>query len=372
MACICVPEQALSRDDLWQVLDRVVPRANGGHKFKIRSAIESWAPQPAQHYQQPAAAVSAAATAGGSAASTPAPAPYYPPAAVAATGGGWAVSAPAPAPYSPPGVPVQMPAGGGWGSPAPAPYTPPPSAVTQAVVVDSLGTPAGGGMPVAATVVGGYTGHAPSQAPAQTPPPYNAQPQPQAGMCIQCGKRPVYTDLRTGQKHQYCGKRCAGEAKAGRPPAAAAISTGAGTGTGQLGMPPGGAAPMLHHQQPQQPQSARQTSMCATCGVKPANPPHRFCGRTCAAAQPAVGGGAVRSVRAGGGVLSASIMHPTADPGMCSFCNKRPVVQGHPFCGRSCANIAQQAGWVDGKPPGPAAHFARLEPDLTQVRSTYI
>ena len=228
-------------------------------------------------------------------------------------------------------------------------------------------------MPVAVAVVDRYTGSAPSQAPGQTPPPYNV-PQPQAGMCIQCGQRPVFTDLRTGQKHQYCGLRCAGEARSGRPPAAAATRAGGGRGTGQLGMPPGGAAPMLHHHQPQQPQSSRQTPMCATCGVKPANPGHRFCGRTCAAgraARPAAGGGPVGSVP-GGGVLSASIMHPTSDPGMCSFCNTRPVAQGHPFCGRGCANAATQAGWVDGKPPSPAAHFAQLEPDLTQVRSTYI
>eukprot|EP01043_Picozoa_sp_COSAG02_P071234 COSAG02_NODE_12934_length_1470_cov_1.657914_2_plen_318_part_01 len=318
----------------------MVPKSKGGHKLKIRGAIQSWTPQTAQYGQAPAAAVPAPATAGGWAASAPAPAPYTPPGVVAATGGGWGATTPAPVPYSPPAAATQMPTGGGWGL-APAAYTPPPGTVTQAVVVDSSVTSAAVGMPVAATVIGGNTRSAPGQAAGPTLPPYNAQPQPQAGMCIQCGARPVFTDLRTGQRHQYCGKRCAGDARAGRPPAAAAISAGAGGATAQLGMPPGGAAPMPHHHQPQQPQP--QAPMCATCGVKPANPPHPYCGRRCAAGQPVAGGAAGGSVPQTG-VLSASIMHPAAAPGMCLFCNKRPAVQGHPFCGRSCANIAQQAG----------------------------
>jgi hypothetical protein len=319
----------------------VVPQNKGGHKLKIRSAVKAWASQPTAtpYGQAPAAAVPAVAT-----------------------GGGWAPSAPAP--YSPPvAVAVQSQAAGGWGSPAPAPYASPPAAVMQAVVVDS---PAGVGSPVAATVVGATTGSVPGQ----VSPPYNAQLQPQAGICTQCGARPVFTEPQTGRQHQYCGKRCAGDARAGRPPAAAAGGAGSAASGQQLGMPPGGMAPVPYYHQQQQPQ--RQTPMCVACGVNPANPPHPYCGRRCAAARSAGGAAGApvpAAVAAAVGVPSASAMHPTADPGMCSFCNKRPAVQGHPFCGRGCAGTATQAGWVNGKPPGPAAYFAKLEPELIQVGS---
>ena len=39
---------------------------------------------------------------------------------------------------------------------------------------------------------------------------------------------------------------------------------------------------------------------------------------------------------------------------MCAFCRQKPVYQGHPYCGKGCADMAKLAGWVDGiqQPPG--------------------
>lgn len=270
----------------------MLPVNKSGHKLKIKRAVQAWTPQRQAPY-----GVSSVSTAGGGAAPDTAPLPHTP--------------------------------------------------VMQAVVVSPSSTFTGAA-PVAAAVV---RNDAAAQPAGQPPPPYVAQPQPQPqpGMCARCGVRPAFTNRQTGQRHDYCGKRCAGEALAG------------------LGMPPGGAAPKPHHQ-PQQPQQ----QMCAACGVNPANLPHLFCSRRCAGTQQVAGGGAGGSMAAGsvppvGAAPSLSVMHRKADPGMCRFCNAQPAMQGHPFCGRRCKNRATEAGWVKGNPPDLATCFAQLEPELTQV-----
>ena len=171
-------------------------------------------------------------------------------------------------------------------------------------------------------------------------------------MCPFCHSQGVPNKpLSPGQP--YCGRTCAKAAGQagwvdGKPPAAVAAPAPA----------PAAVAP----------------GMCPFChsqGIKKrVSPGQPYCGKTCgkqAAKAGWVGGqppAASPAPSPGGNPVTGG-----AAPGMCPFCHSqgipnKPLSPGQPYCGRTCAKAAHQAGWVDGVDPsqlasGPAAAMCR-------------
>jgi hypothetical protein len=140
------------------------------------------------------------------------------------------------------------------------------------------------------------------------------QPHPAAapGMCKFCTVRPAY------QGHSWCGKSCAGKARAagwqGDSPPPASLSPMPGSPSLPV------ALPFTTSPQMNQP-----------------------------AAPPGAPGVPINTA-----LSPVAVVTPVAAAGMCKFCTARPAFQGHPYCGKGCGGKAKAAGWVDGNPPGMA------------------
>jgi hypothetical protein len=100
--------------------------------------------------------------------------------------------------------------------------------------------------------------------------------------------------------------------------------------------------------------------LCAFCQSRPRNRGHPYCGRTCA--QNAGQAGWQNGVPP---PTTSQPQIPAPAPAtlpLCAFCGRQPRNGRHPYCGRPCAQQAMNAGWQNGRPPPSQQQPARPAP----------